>query len=123
MKDIHKCPVRCSTCYPDTPNNEPPMKNLREVKIQTVSAPIGNVSAIDVIKNPPKLETVPVIRSVREGEASRKANREALEWALMCAQEVVDRWPTLTLRTLGTMTKTIDTLKEALSKVNLDKTL
>jgi hypothetical protein len=49
--------------------------------------------------------------------------KEALEWALMCAQDIVDKWPTLTLRSLGTMTKSINTLKEALTKVKLDKNL
>ena len=45
-------------------------------------------------------------------EADRKL--EALQLVLICAQDIVKAWPALTMRTLGTMTNRIDTLKQAL---------
>ena len=39
---------------------------------------------------------------------------DAVELALVCAQDIVNAWPTLTMRSLGTMTKSIDTLRQAL---------
>jgi len=46
--------------------------------------------------------------------AELERREEALELALICAQDIVDAWPTLTMRTLGNMTKRIDTLRQAL---------
>lgn len=42
------------------------------------------------------------------------ARAEALELVEAYAQDIVDAWPTLTMRTLGTMTQRIETLKQAL---------
>jgi hypothetical protein len=42
------------------------------------------------------------------------ARKEAQELALICAQDIVDAWPTLTMRALGSMTGRIETLKQAL---------
>lgn len=39
---------------------------------------------------------------------------EAIELVLICAQDIVDAWPELTMRKLGEMTKRVDTLKQAL---------
>lgn len=39
---------------------------------------------------------------------------EAMELVLICAQDIVNAWPTLTMRTLGSMTKRMETLKQAL---------
>ena len=39
---------------------------------------------------------------------------EAIELALVCAQDIVDAWPQTTMRTIGQMTKRIETLKQAL---------
>lgn len=36
------------------------------------------------------------------------------ELVLICAQDIVAAWPTLTMRTMGQMTKRIDTLRQAL---------
>jgi hypothetical protein len=47
-------------------------------------------------------------------EIEQSERDEALQLALVCAQDIVNAWPTLTMRTLGTMTKRIDTLKQAL---------
>jgi hypothetical protein len=43
--------------------------------------------------------------------------KEATDLVLLCAQDIVDGWPTLTFRTIGNMTKKIDTLKQALDAV------
>jgi len=67
------------------------------------------MDALDVISTPPKLVTKPLVK--------KDSQEEAIEWALMCAQEVADRWPSLTMRTLGNMTKTIDALREALQSL------
>ena len=44
----------------------------------------------------------------------KKKYQEAVELILICAQDIVNAWPTLTMRTLGTMTNRIDTLRQAL---------
>src|ERR1700677_4694428 len=43
---------------------------------------------------------------VRKLEAYKK-REESLELALICAQDIVDGWPTLTFRTIGGMTKKV----------------
>jgi hypothetical protein len=50
-------------------------------------------------------------------DAAIKQYQEAIELALLCAQDIVDGWPTLTFRTIGQMTKKVDTLKQALEAV------
>jgi len=45
-------------------------------------------------------------------------NHEELELLLLVAQDIVDGWPTLTFRTIGNMTKKVDTLKQALELLN-----
>ena len=50
-------------------------------------------------------------------ELARARKDEAIELALLCAQDIVDGWPTLTFRTIGSMTKKVDTLKQALDAV------
>ena len=45
---------------------------------------------------------------------NKSPKREARELALICARDIVAAWPTLTFRTMGTMTNRIDTLKQAL---------
>lgn len=45
-------------------------------------------------------------------------NTEALELVLICAKDIVDAWPQVTLRTLGQMTKRIETLRQALEAVS-----
>lgn len=47
-------------------------------------------------------------------EAKANLRQEAMDLALICAQDIVNAWPTLTMRTLGTMTNRIDTLRQAL---------
>ena len=39
---------------------------------------------------------------------------EAIELALICAQDIVDAWPELSIRKLAEMTKRVDTLRQAL---------
>jgi hypothetical protein len=39
---------------------------------------------------------------------------EAMELALVCARDIVNAWPQTTIRTLGEMTKRMDTLRQAL---------
>jgi hypothetical protein len=46
-----------------------------------------------------------------------RVRKEALELVILCAQDIVDGWPTLTFRTIGNMTKKVDTLKQALEAV------
>ena len=48
---------------------------------------------------------------------SAKNREESLELVLLCAQDIVDGWPALTFRTIGGMTKKVDTLKQALEFV------
>ncbi len=50
-------------------------------------------------------------------DAAVKQHNEAMELMLLCAQDIVDGWPTLTFRTIGQMTKKVDTLKQALEAV------
>ena len=46
--------------------------------------------------------------------AQEVAEKEALQLALICAEDIVKAWPSTTMRTLGQMTKRIDTLRQAL---------
>jgi hypothetical protein len=39
---------------------------------------------------------------------------ESLELVVVCATDIVNAWPTLTMRLLGAMTNRVDTLKQAL---------
>lgn len=48
----------------------------------------------------------------RAARADQRA--EALDLVLICAQDIVDAWPELTMRKLGEMTKRVDTLRQAL---------
>lgn len=41
----------------------------------------------------------------------------ALELVVICAQDIVAAWPETTMRTLGNMTKRVDTLRQALAEV------
>lgn len=43
-----------------------------------------------------------------------RQNSEAMDLVLICAQDIVDAWPQTTIRTLGQMTKRMDTLRQAL---------
>jgi len=42
--------------------------------------------------------------------------RNAMELAIICAQDIVAAWPSLTMRTLASMTNRIDTLRQALEE-------
>ena len=44
------------------------------------------------------------------------AKQEALHLIVVCATDIVNAWPTLTLRMLGSMTNKIDTLKQAVNE-------
>lgn len=46
-----------------------------------------------------------------------KIKQEAIELALIYAQDIVNTWPQLTMRTLGTMTDRINTLRQALEEI------
>ena len=50
--------------------------------------------------------------------ADLKRKLEATELVILCAQDIVDGWPTLTFRTISGMTNKVDTLKQALEAVN-----
>ena len=56
-------------------------------------------------------------RRVKFEIAQRKHQKEAIELVLICAKDIVDAWPTLTFRTLVSMTKRIDTLAQALKEI------
>lgn len=43
-----------------------------------------------------------------------KQKAEALQLVFICANDIVNSWPNVTLRTLWTMTDKIDTLKQAI---------
>lgn len=45
---------------------------------------------------------------------NEQEKNEALELAIICANDIVAAWPKITIRTLGEMTKRIDTLRQAL---------
>jgi hypothetical protein len=47
-----------------------------------------------------------------------REKEDAIELALVCAQGIVEAWPTMTMRTLGEMTNRIDTLRQALEAAN-----
>jgi hypothetical protein len=49
--------------------------------------------------------------------AEKKLDEQQL--ALICAQDIVAAWPTVTLRTMGQMTNRIDTLRQALEAVKV----
>lgn len=44
-----------------------------------------------------------------------KTRTEALALVFICAQDIVDAWPTMTMRTISQMTKRIETLRQALA--------
>ena len=52
-------------------------------------------------------------------ERAQKAEQQfqELELVLICAQDIVNAWPRTTMRTLGDMTKRMDTLRQALEAV------
>lgn len=41
---------------------------------------------------------------------------ESLELVMICAKDIVEAWPKTTMRTLGEMTKRMDTLRQALEQ-------
>jgi hypothetical protein len=47
-------------------------------------------------------------------ENSLRLRLEELELVIVCARDIVNAWPDLSIRTLGQMTKRIDTLRQAL---------
>ncbi len=49
-------------------------------------------------------------------EGAKELN-DAIEILMLCAQDIVDGWPTLTFRTIGQMTKKVDDLKQALEAI------
>jgi hypothetical protein len=51
----------------------------------------------------------------RDREAMRL---EALNLVVICAQDIVNAWPDMTMRTLADMTKRMDTLRQALEAAN-----
>lgn len=55
--------------------------------------------------------------AIKEYQEAKKEQQEAMELVLLCAQDIVSGWPTLTFRTIGGMTKKVDTLKQALEAV------
>jgi len=46
--------------------------------------------------------------------AAAEAKVEALELVVIVANDIVNEWPSLTMRKLGAMTQQVDTLKQAL---------
>lgn len=44
------------------------------------------------------------------------AKQEALQLVVVCATDIVNVWPTVTLRMLGSITNKIDTLKQAINE-------
>jgi hypothetical protein len=46
-----------------------------------------------------------------------EATLASLELVVVCASDIVAAWPKLTMRALGTMTKSIDTLRQALAAI------
>lgn len=55
-----------------------------------------------------------VSQSWRDRALAAEKRLENLDLVLICAQDLVKMWPTVTIRTLGTVTKAIDTLRQAL---------
>lgn len=45
------------------------------------------------------------------------SKQEAVELLVAYAQDIVDAWPNLTMRTLSTMTARVNTLRQALEEV------
>jgi hypothetical protein len=45
---------------------------------------------------------------------NKTTDKENLELALICAEDIVDAWPKMTVRTIGAMTNRIETLRQAL---------
>ena len=46
-----------------------------------------------------------------------EARVQALAWVVACAEDIVSNWPKMTLRTLGSMNASMETLKKALGEV------
>jgi hypothetical protein len=87
------------------------------VSLRVPSCCYGNTGCTGVGKNH-WCETPEAIKSRQEHELEAfKKREESLELALIYAQDIVDGWPTLTFRTIGGMTKKVDTLKQALDAV------
>jgi hypothetical protein len=55
------------------------------------------------------------IKEIQDEKRLRNdARKMAMELILICARDIVDAWPHTTMRTLGNMTKRMDTLRQAL---------
>lgn len=62
------------------------------------------------------IDTPENIRARSDARAKKDQDRkDAMELVLLYAQDIVDSWPKMTLRTLGQMTGKIGALKEALT--------
>jgi hypothetical protein len=58
------------------------------------------------------------VKRIRFEADQKKKYEEAIEFVLSYSEDIVAAWPTLTMRTLGSMTNKINALKEALELVN-----
>lgn len=52
----------------------------------------------------------------KERALKAEARLEALDWLVACSEEVTTMFPKMTMRTLGSMCKSIDLLRDAASK-------
>lgn len=58
-----------------------------------------------------------MLQELQDEAVKDSSNVEALRLVVSYAQDIVDAWPKMTLRTLGQMTNRIKALKEALDLV------
>jgi hypothetical protein len=76
------------------------------------------MEAIDVIMNPPKLVTKPLGTTMpielTDGLKEAEKKLDAMELVVVCAADIVEAWPKMTMRTLSQMTVRMDTLRQAL---------
>jgi hypothetical protein len=55
-----------------------------------------------------------VISDLSDKLVKAKNKSDDVDLVLICAQDIVNAWPELTMRKLGEMTKRVDTLRQAL---------
>lgn len=54
------------------------------------------------------------IQEILKSKLTSAEQQEALELVLICANDIVDAWPKMTIKTIASMAGRIDTLKQAM---------
>lgn len=68
---------------------------------------------MEPLKNDP-MASEKMLVAMTAKASKMEAQVASLDLVLICAQDIVNAWPQTTIRTLGEMTKRMDTLRQAL---------